>query len=378
MRVLFDYQCFQMQKFGGVSNSYVQLIMQLYKLGVDVCIGMKDTRNFHLIRVGLVSKQSNFKRIASGLMSRVGKSMDNIPWKVALDSSKYNRQFSVDLLEKQDFDVFEPTFFDPYFIPYLKGKPFVITIHDMIMERFPGMHIDDLQQERKKLICSKATMLHCPSENTKKDIMELYGLDPNMIEVIYHGAPERIQFETKPIVDVPYILYVGDRRLYKNFVPFVKECAKLFEIYPELHLVCTGAPFSNTECKLLTSLHIEKKVHHQRVSDKKMANLYYNAVAFVYPSLYEGFGLPILEAFTYNCPVLLTPYSCFPEIAGDAALYFEMKDSKSDFVDVFRQLYTMAEEDRSRLLAKGNERLKRFSWEQSAKKLVDIYERLRS
>ena len=376
MRVLFDYQCFQKQKYGGVSNSYVQLIMQLRKFGVETCIGMKDTRNFHLIQSGLIPEQSTFRRIMLKLLLCSGDVLNSARLKEEYDQIKNNRRVCINLLEQQNYDVFEPTFFDPYFMPYLKGKPFVSTVHDMTLERLPGMRIDEVQKKHKKIICAAAAMLHCPSENTKNDIKELYGIESKRIEVISHGAPERVPFNTKQVIDYPYILYVGDRRFYKNFVPFVQECAHLFEMYPELHLICTGAPFTKDELNLLARLRIYKRVQHRCVTDQGMANLYHNAVAFIYPSLYEGFGLPILEAFTYNCPVLLTPYSCFPEIAGDAALYFEMKDGKSNFIDVFRTLYTMAKEDRRRLIIKGNKRLNLFSWEKSAKKLINIYKQL--
>lgn len=376
MKVLFDYQCFQMQKFGGVSNSYVQLIMQLCKMGVDVQIGLQDTQNIHLLRIGLVSKQSSARRIFNGLLSQGGRGFDSLRKVLNVDPKVYNRDYSIKILQEQQFDIFEPTFFNPYFIPYIKNKPFVTTVHDMTMERYPKWHIDETQKNWKKIICAEAAMLHCPSENTKQDIVEIYGIEPERIEVIHHGAPEKVDSGKARIIENPYLLYVGDRRTYKNFIPFIRECAKVFETYPELHLICTGSSFTIDERKVFDELHITERVHHMRVSDTGMANLYYYAVAFVYPSLYEGFGLPILEAYTYGCPVLLTPYSCFPEIAGDAAMYFEMKDGKSDFYDVFKSLYTMSSEDRNRLISKEEDRLEQFSWEDSAKRLVNIYERL--
>lgn len=376
MKVLFDYQCFQMQRFGGVSNSYVQLIMQLSKMGVDVQMGLRDTKNMHLLRTGLVSSQSSVRRLVNGILARGGNAFDGLRQVLNVDQKSYNRDYSIQKLQEQQFDIFEPTFFNPYFIPYLKRKPFVTTVHDMTMERMPEIKIDEVQKAQKKVISSVATMLHCPSENTKQDIVEIYGIDPERVVVIYHGAPEKVDFDKARIIENPYLLYVGDRRTYKNFVPFIRECAKVYEIFPELHLLCTGSPFTNDEQNLLSELHITERVHQIRVSDAGMANLYYNAVAFVYPSLYEGFGLPILEAYTYGCPVLLTPYSCFPEIAGDAAMYFEMKDGKSDFYDVVRSLYTMTTDDREQLVTKGTERLKRYSWKQSARQLLKMYERI--
>ena len=101
--------------------------------------------------------------------------------------------------------------------------------------------------------------------------------------------------------------------------------------------------------------------------------LYHDAVAFIYPSSYEGFGIPILEAYKANCPVMLNRASCFPEIAGDAAIYFNIDDMKSDLAEQLETLYGLNNDERNALLAKQHQRLQRYSWEQAAKALVNIY-----
>ena len=120
----------------------------------------------------------------------------------------------------------------------------------------------------------------------------------------------------------------------------------------------------------------DRFIHMFMETTQDMMDLYHNAVAFVYPSSYEGFGIPILEAYKADCPIMLNHASCFPEIAGDAAVYFTMKKDSSDFEEKFETLYHLNGNEREALLDKQRERLKRYSWEKSAKELVNIYKRL--
>nr|WP_255204232.1 glycosyltransferase [Bacteroides caecimuris] len=94
---------------------------------------------------------------------------------------------------------------------------------------------------------------------------------------------------------------------------------------------------------------------------------------FVYPSLYEGFGMPILEAFAYGCPVLLNNKSCFPEIAGDAAVYFLLDDQGSDLVEKMKMAFSWSNEERESIIQLGYERLNLYSWKKSAEQLKDLY-----
>ena len=106
-----------------------------------------------------------------------------------------------------------------------------------------------------------------------------------------------------------------------------------------------------------------------------MLDLYHYALAFIYPSSYEGFGLPILEAYKADCPVLLNNASCFPEIAGDAAIFFNMNEKENNFEEQFETFYYLNGSERNELIKKQKERLKRYSWDKSAKKSAEIYQR---
>ena len=120
---------------------------------------------------------------------------------------------------------------------------------------------------------------------------------------------------------------------------------------------------------------VEDRFYHRWImSDNEMYSLYHNAICFVYPSEYEGFGIPILEAYQAECPVLLNNASCFPEIAGDAAIYFNLDKDGSDLANKVELLLSLSLEERQSLIDKQKDRLKRYSWENSAKQMAAIYQ----
>ena len=127
---------------------------------------------------------------------------------------------------------------------------------------------------------------------------------------------------------------------------------------------------------MIHTLKVDDKVIHLHPNDKDMFNLYSNALCFIYPSVYEGFGIPILEAYQAGCPVLLNNKSCFPEIAQDAAIYFNLDWQQSNLVEVTEKFLSMSESDREQLIARQNERMRIYSWRESAKKMVDVYSSL--
>ena len=166
--------------------------------------------------------------------------------------------------------------------------------------------------------------------------------------------------DIQPPIDKPYILYVGERGLYKNFNSLLKEFSHTSN---DIHLICTGKPFSNSELQTLAQYGLSDRVTHCFASDETLYSLYHHAVAFVYPSDYEGFGLPILEAFDCGCPVLLNNISVFHEVANDAALFFDINND-GEFCEKLDSLFTV--DTRNELIKRGYERKKCFSWENSA------------
>lgn len=153
----------------------------------------------------------------------------------------------------------------------------------------------------------------------------------------------------------------------------IKEFCLFLKFYPSVKLICTGNSFTSDELILLKKMGVYSNVMHMFVDENQLMNLYRNAIAFIYPSLYEGFGIPILEAFSMECPVLLNDKSCFPEIAAGVGMLFCLDEHKSNLVDVLKKVINFSENERKQLIIGQNNRLKDFSWEASAVKLSNLY-----
>ena len=385
MKVLFDYQAFEFQRFGGVSRSYAELISHFEKLaGCDYRLGLKESDNVYLKEYGLSDhiKPLHYmhdrlfkgKKLFKGQRMITRRVLELMGYRH--DGFTINQDYCIKLLKHQSFDIFEPTHFDAYFLPFLKGKPFVLTVHDMIPELYPQFFAeDDYQIQMKRLLCPLASQIHVPSNKTKEDLIHILGIHPEKVTVINHGAPKVVNYETpqERLFDFPYLLYVGDRFGYKNFQPWLKEVSRVVQDNRDIHVVCTGKPFNDEERRLIVDLHLENHIEYCFASQDTFGSLYRNAIAFVFPSEYEGFGLPILEAFAYGCPVMLNDASCFPEVGGDAALYFSLKGRPSDFYDKFQYLYSMSLDDRTRLIEKGRKQAQQFSWDAAAQRLESVY-----
>lgn len=380
MKILFDYQTFEMQPFGGVSKSYAEIISHLKAMGADARLAIRESDNEHLKQTGIApsirplgTKNRRWfggKKLFRGQrrLLRVGMSLAGYH----NDFLSTNQDYCIKQLKKQRFDIFEPTYFDSYFLPYLKGKPFVLTVHDMIPEL---LGVDAPQARQKKLLCPLAAHIHVPSQNTKNDLVNILNIDPNKVTVTPHGSPTLPTTQHPSPHPFPYLLYVGARWSYKNFAPFVEECAITIAKHPEIHVVCTGVPFTKEENHLIANLGLTQHFLQSYVDEEELQALYQNAIAFVYPSAYEGFGIPILEAFACGCPVLLNRASCFPEVGGDAALYFDI-NRRGEMAEQVITMIQCSAEDRFALITKGEERTKAFSWEATVWKLKQVYESL--
>jgi glycosyltransferase involved in cell wall biosynthesis len=371
MRILYDYQVFQNQKYGGISKYFIEL-MTHFSPDVVFEIGLKYTNNIHILemmdlpfdpledfQIGFL-KDSNF--IGKGRITNLYSKL--FPQKVK-DCYKENLLSSLSLVEKEDYDVFHPTYYNPYFLDHIK-KPFVITF-------FPP---SDITGQQKRKLINNASHIIAVSNNTKSDLLKYYGIDESRITVIHHGIT---RFNSKEELNIKlpdrYLLYVGDRRGYKNFYFLLNSIADILE-KNDLSIVCAGLPLTSDEKSMIDTLNISNRIFQHFASENEMTILYRNAVAFIFPSLYEGFGMPILEAFASNCPVLLSDSSCFNEIAGDAALYFDPK-SKQDICKLVERI-ALDQNVRESLIIKGCERMKLFSWTDTANKTHDVYSKVLS
>jgi glycosyltransferase involved in cell wall biosynthesis len=385
MKILFDHQIFYRQNYGGVSRYFCELMNQF-----SVDPAMKFTLPLHYVQNDNLEQFPQLNRYWSGryivlynnpFISALGKKMRCNSINFGLNYIINNRAESVRLLKKQDFDIFHPTYYEPYFLEYLQKKPFVLTVYDMTHETFPMyFKARDKTIARKKFLIENAGAVIAISENTKRDILKFTDADPDRVHVVYLGNPFEYLIEDPSFNTVTeqtkygknYILFVGGRSGYKNFKFFIKSVSKMLYADGELHVVCAGTePFNDHEKKVLNDLGIQKRVHHVKINDSLLITLYKNARAFVFPSIYEGFGLPVLEAFSCGCPVVLNNTSSLPEIGEDGAVYFESGNADSLVCALEAVLYD--EKFCKDLVNKGFERLKLFSWEKTALSTKKVY-----
>ena len=372
MRVLFDSGGFS-SPFGGVPQAFAEMICRLPE-GVEPILALKRTCNRRLQAApfcipGYPDQYHSFISPAEFRGKwRLWRLAQKLFPKRFPDYEAENSRYLDELLEKSEFDVLHLTGAHVYGEAWRKvvgKKPIVVTVHDLIPEIVN--HDARIAAFRRDLL-AVADHVIAVSENTKRDLVRLYGTDEKKVTVVYHGVGRE---KSKSDVEVEqrngYFLFVGGRSGYKNWAWMVRAMAPMLK--DGMNLVCTGHPFSCEERRLLRSLGVEERVVQRTVGADDFSALYASAAAFIYPSRYEGFGLPILDAWAAGCPVVLSRASCFSEIGGDAAEYFELDDAQSLVAAIERAKKRMTVE-------KGRERLKGFSWEKCAAETAAVYRKV--
>ena len=388
MKILYDHQIFYRQNYGGVSRYFCELMNQ-FSTNPDISftLPLRYVQNDNLAQFPQLDKFWS-KRYAclynNQFISSIQKKIRFNALNFGLNYIINNQGESERLLKKQDFDVFHPTYFEPYFLQYLQKKPYVLTVYDMIHELFPiYFKTKDKTKVWKKHLIENSGAVIAISENTKQDILKFTDVDPEHVQVIHLGNPlehRNVPPQINTSSDFPafgksYLLFVGGRGDYKNFNFFIESVAGILCKNEELHVICAGSlPFSLQEKKALEKMNILHKVHHVKINDTILKNLYKNACAFIFPSIYEGFGLPILEAFSCGCPTILSNSSSFPEVGGKGAIYFEPNNADSLINALETVLFN--EKFREDLIQRGYERSRLFSWEKTANSTKKVYESL--
>lgn len=360
IKVLFDHQKFSTQKFGGISRYFANIIQAIKK---------NDDFEYQL---GVLVSDNHYIQEERQLLNSF-KQLLSHPKR----AYRINQLYSEYLLKSDRFNVFHPTYYDPYFLTKVK-KPVVVTLHDMIYERLPEYFWGkDPLTYQKRLNLERADKIIAISETTKSDLLNFLSIDPSKIEVIYHGIDIETPLVTSAVKNLPenYILFVGVRGGYKNFYLFLNAFKQLSYKYPDLHVILAGGgSLEIAELEFLNRINLQAKVHHVNATDEELNFLYQNAKTFVYPSLHEGFGLPILEAFKARCSVILSDTDCFREIGKDAVAYFQPQEVDS-LVEIMEKVITDSD-FKNELILKGDIRLKDFPIEKSMEDTLAIYQSL--
>lgn len=348
MKILFDSQIYDLQKFGGISRMYADLHKEWDKTDeISSDFSVYATSNFYLREI----KPYNEENVN-------------------------NSELSKEMIEKGEYDILYPTFFSTYFLNHLKDKPFVMSVHDMIPELYPQyFSSNDMQIVGKREMVKYASAIEVPTETTKRDLIKILGVDESKIFVVGRGINDDFGNEIldENIVNYKYVLYVGQRNAYKRFDWFIKYASEFFNKHLEIKLVCTGNEFSDNEKKLLEKYNMLDKTISIKVNDVELATLYKHAEFFVYTSEYEGFGLPILEAYKMGCIALLNNNDCFKEVTLGKGTFFNLKENKSNICKVMEETISLTKTKKENIINKQYDILKNYSLEKTASKLKDMF-----
>jgi glycosyltransferase involved in cell wall biosynthesis len=264
-------------------------------------------------------------------------------------------------------------------LPLIHPRKSVVTIHDVAWKYFPESFTGFMRRFLEwstKFAVDSASKIIAVSESTKKDLIKFYGTDEKKIAVVHHGfeiSEKSEEKKEKRVVEDPYILFLSTLQPRKNLEGLIEAFSDLKKENPEIahKLVVVGRPGWKFE-KILESINKYKDivVYLGHVSDEERFSVLKQADLLVLPSFYEGFGMQILEAFEMNVPVATSNVSSMPEVAGEAAVYFNPK-RKDEIKNAIKTILL----DRSlseRLREKGRGRLKSFSWEKCAQETLKV------
>jgi glycosyltransferase involved in cell wall biosynthesis len=242
-------------------------------------------------------------------------------------------------------------------------------IHELFPEEFP----DAAQATAaKRAAINRADHVICISENTRRDLVSLFGVDPARTSVVHLGYSVDVDTPAEQEhTGRPSLLYVGNRYGYKNFNSLLQAFGSS-PILREFDLVAFGGqPALPDELEEIERLGVTDRVRFESGSDRELVTRYRSATAFIYPSKYEGFGIPPLEAMSYGCPVVCSDAGPIPEVVGDAGAYFD-PNSVEDLRLTLERVVT-TNELQADLRARGHARLAEFSWDDCAAATARIY-----
>jgi glycosyltransferase involved in cell wall biosynthesis len=363
MRILYDGQIYTMQAAGGINRYFANLISRLPDDFIPTIAGINLSKNSNI-------NSPNHPNLRNLFVNQLTFRPRRISYRI---EQQYNHLITL----LNPFDVIHPTYYfllKPQEIKRYRS-PVVLTVWDMINEIFPEQTDSSGQlAEAKRQAILAAQAILCISENTKNDLLNRYPLLENKVTVTYLASEIDASFShgCEPVPSKPYYLYVGSRASYKNFDALLLAFSKVASVQPEITLSVVGTLFNKTEEKRIAELKLTDRIeHYGYANDRHLAKLYRCSVAFVYPSLYEGFGIPPLEAMACGTVVVASNGSSIPEVIGDAGILFNPK-STCDLADILLSLLDNPIK-RDRLISKGYQRSQEFSWDKTVTQTLNVY-----
>ena len=360
MKVALDEQIFAIQPYGGISRMFSELAKSLVE-------GQHREVQLRPLNAPIVNRYV----------------LDDTDLKARLQVSEASSQWSalaryfMQPQSAKDADIVHNTFYLPHGLKVGSGAKRIITIHDMIPELLPRTRRRLDWITKKQRYVESADHIICVSEATKQDLIKVYGPAAVPISVIHHGVDKRFHPNVPRVDFLPerYVLFIGHRGAYKDADILFQAFAHIAQANPDLHILCVGGNgLSAREIARLEELGIRERVAQRYLSDELMASAYTHATLFVFPSHFEGFGLPTLEAMASGTPVILARATSLTEVGGDAAAYFEPGNHRelaglmADLLHDDAALKEMSE--------RGLERAQQFTWERATNETLDVYRSL--
>jgi glycosyltransferase involved in cell wall biosynthesis len=361
MRIAYDHQIFAWQEYGGISRYFFEVAKRINKIGgFDVSVVSPFFVNRYL-------EADRSIKIWGRQVSRYPRPQ-RIAWKL-------NKALVWWKLHREPPDLVHETYYVAQKLSSSK-TPTIVTVYDMIHEKFREMYSsDDATPQMKKAAVGRADHIICISENTRRDLVDILKVDPARTSVI-HLAPTALpekEGESRPVTDRPYIAYVGPRAGYKNFSRLIRAFAISEFLRNNFSIACFGGgEFTSVERQEMSDARlIAEQVIHASGGDEMLKPIYRGATAFVYPSLYEGFGIPPLEAMAANCPVVASKTGSVPEVCGEAAEYFDPYQPES-IANAIERVVTSTGR-RKELIDLGALQIRKYSWDICAQQTAAVY-----
>jgi len=367
LKIRFDAAIFCSQKYGGISRYFCELASRLS--------GFHDIDASIIAPVYINAYLSNLPRNSVIGFHLPDISIPHGPLRAL------SMLVGDGILRAEKPDVIHETYYSPRAIGPQCSKR-VLTIYDMIHEKLAlTINPADRTAKHKALAAHRADHIICISESTRRDAIQILDLPFDKTSVIHLGydlmQSNNYRSETASVsVERPFLLFVGKRGGYKNFLGLLEAIGSSRELRSEYALTCFGGgKFNDEESNAIKAFGlVTDQVMQIDGNDKVLAELYGSATAFIYPSLYEGFGIPPLEAMSFDCPVVCSNTSSIPEVVGDAGEYFAPEDVESMRLAIERVVCST--DIQRNLKAKGRLRLSSFSWDRCAAETREIYKKL--
>jgi glycosyltransferase involved in cell wall biosynthesis len=359
--VVFDHRIFSAQQYGGVSRYFAGLVAPLGRYGISAKVLAPLHQNAYLsmmpqelvsgYRIPKFKGSAQICLAANPALSRLA--MSSFPPRI-VHETYYGAEREAP-----------------------KAAAVVLTVYDMINEIYEHLFENSQLRLVKTAAILRADLIICISESTRSDLLRFFPEVEARTRVTHLAYDPTFTMDGPHPTNIekPYLLYVGARRAYKNFTALLDAYAMSPTLQNDFNLICIGGgDFDYNERDMISRLGLRDRVQQRQADDAQLREWYRSAAVFVYPSLYEGFGIPPLEAMALGCPVVGVRSSSVPEVCGDGAEFAPNGSPEALHEAIVSVVYDSARSESLRLA--GYEQIRRFSWEKAAYETSEIYREL--